>query len=98
MKVVLQSSPIAKQKLLRKATQETDSGKRSLAFEKALRPSGIPDQYRSSRSSDQDSRKPSRNTRAALRTESESEESGYVREKEESSSTEVYSWLDASRS
>jgi len=98
LKVVLQRSPVAKQKLLRKATQETESAKRSLAFEKDSRPSGSLDQCRSSGSSDQDSRKPSRNTRAALRTESESEESGYVREKEESSSAEVYSWLDASRS
>jgi len=95
---VLERSPVVKQKLLQKATQEAESVKRSLAFEKDSRPSGSLDRCRSSRSSDQDSRKPSRNTRAALRTESESEESGHVREKEESSSAEVYSWLDASRS
>ncbi|XP_078358086.1 uncharacterized protein LOC144642868 isoform X2 [Oculina patagonica] len=95
LKVVLQRSPIAKQKLLRKATEETNSAKRNLDFEKNSRPSGSLDQYRSSRRFDQGARKPSRNTRAALRTESESEESGYEKAKEESSS-EVYSWIDKS--
>ena len=97
LKVVLQRSPIAKQKLLRKATQETDSAKRTLDFDKNSRSFGSLDQYQSSRSFDQGARKPGRNTRAALRTESESEVSGYEREKDEGS-LEVYSWLDTSRS
>ena len=72
LKVVLQRSPIAKQKLLRKAAKEAASAKRNLDFEQNSRPS---------QSLDQGARKLDRNTRAARTTKPESEESGYIRKR-----------------
>ena len=99
---MLQRSPLAREKLRQKANQPTDSAKRNLDFEKTVRSSRSLDQYvrplaGSSGSFDQGLRKVGTNTRAALRTESEGERSGYENEKEEDSS-QVYSWLDSARS
>ena len=96
LQVVLQRSPMARQKLHRKATQESYSAKRNLDFDANLAPSGSLDQCSSSRSFDRGSRKPSRNTKGAPRADPESEESGYEKDKEVGSPG-VYSWLDMSR-
>lgn len=102
MKIVLQRSPLAKEKLPRKANQATDSAKRNLDFTTDIRPSESLDQYvrplaSGSRSFDQGSRTHGRRNRAALRTETEGEYSGYENS-EEGNSSQVYSWLDSSRS
>lgn len=98
LKVFLQRSPLAERKILEKANQPPESGKKNLDFEKNVSPSGQTGKIGKFKgfhqSSAEGARKHTRTTRAAVRTESESERSGYEREVDE----EVCSGLDSSRS
>ena len=98
LKVFLQRSPLAERKILEKANQPSESGKKNLDFGKKVSPSGRTGKIGTLKgfhqSSTEGARKHTRTTRAAIRTESESERSGYEREVDE----EVCSWLDSSRS
>lgn len=98
LRVVLQRSPLARQKLLQKDTSTSDSAsaKRNLDFETSCATSGIFDQHGSSRSFDRGSRKPSRDTKGASRAESESEETVYEKNERETSPS-VLNWLETSR-
>ena len=101
MKVVLERSPLAKEKLLQRAIRQTDSAKKNLDFEENLKSSVIPDRYvrplaSSSRSFNQDSRTRGGKKGAAVRSDSESELSVYEHRKEDEGSS-AYSWIDSTR-
>lgn len=99
LKVVLERSPLAKEKLLQRAIRQTDSAKKNLDFEENLKSSVIPDRYvrplaSSSRSFNQDSRTRGGKKGAAVRSDSESELSVYEHRKEDEGSS-AYSWIDS---